>query len=222
MDEYEFYERVENGDMNWLSKKFLALANPKEESPVNYTLQNLVNRSMNRPNTSPNLHRHKNQIQQKTFYSVYKIDELVKWFKENNISTIVRLNNKIYDRNKFIQSGIDHVELYFPDGTTPPEGILLKFLELCESRPGPIAVHCKAGLGRTGSLIASYFMKHYKMTASEVIGFLRIIRPGSVVGPQQNWLQRYILYLHIMYSSMKACKQGFGNYIHLVKKASLV
>lgn len=55
-----------------------------------------------------------------------------------------------------------------------------------------MAVHCKAGLGRTGSLIAAYMMKHYKMTASEIISYLRIMRPGSVVGPQQNWCQAYV------------------------------
>ena len=33
---------------------------------------------------------------------------------------------------------------------------------------GAIAVHCKAGLGRTGCLIGCYMMKHYKFTAEEV------------------------------------------------------
>jgi hypothetical protein len=28
----DFYERVENGDLNWLSRKFLALASPKDDS----------------------------------------------------------------------------------------------------------------------------------------------------------------------------------------------
>ena len=32
-------------------------------------------------------------------------------------------------------------------------------------------------------------MKHYGMTTPELIGWLRLCRPGSVIGPQQNFLQ---------------------------------
>jgi len=49
-------------------------------------------------------------------------------------------------------------------------------------------VHCKAGLGRTGSLIAAYAMKHFKFPADAFIGYIRIRRPGSVLGPQQQFL----------------------------------
>jgi len=52
-----------------------------------------------------------------------------------------------------------------------------------------LAVHCKAGLGRTGSLIGCYVMKHYKWTAEEFIAWVRICRPGSIIGPQQWFLQ---------------------------------
>ncbi|KAM4876567.1 dual specificity protein phosphatase CDC14B isoform 10-T12 [Thomomys bottae] len=45
-----------------------------------------------------------------------------------------------------------------------------------------------AGLGRTGTLISCYIMKHYRMTAAETIAWMRICRPGSVIGPQQQFL----------------------------------
>ena len=53
---------------------------------------------------------------------------------------------------------------------------------------GALAVHCKAGLGRTGVLICSYMIKHHGFTAEEAIGYIRICRPGSVIGLQQNYL----------------------------------
>jgi len=48
--------------------------------------------------------------------------------------------------------------------------------------------HDTAGLGRTGTLIACFIMKHYKFTAAEAIAWIRICRPGSIIGPQQEFL----------------------------------
>eukprot|EP00957_Ditylum_brightwellii_P181726 13844058-Ditylum_brightwellii.AAC.1 len=69
--------------------------------------------------------------------------------------------------------------------------ILQKVLSAFEALPPSkaFAVHCKAGLGRTGTCIGAYMMKHYKFTAAEAIGWMRICRPGCVIGPQQHFLQ---------------------------------
>ena len=49
-------------------------------------------------------------------------------------------------------------------------------------------MQCKAGLGRTGTLIGAYLIWKYGFTASEAIAFMRIARPGCVVGPQQQFM----------------------------------
>ncbi|CAH0550398.1 unnamed protein product [Brassicogethes aeneus] len=114
----------------------------------------------------------------------------VKYFLQNDVKTVIRLNNKFYDSNAFKTVGIEHYDLIFPDGSTPPREILFRFLEISETAPAAIGVHCKAGLGRTGSLIGAYLLKHYHMTAREAIAWMRICRPGSVIGYQQNWLEK--------------------------------
>jgi len=52
-----------------------------------------------------------------------------------------------------------------------------------EKEEGGIAIHCKAGLGRTGSLIGLYCFKHYGFPAAAFTGWIRICRPGSILGP---------------------------------------
>jgi cell division cycle 14 len=49
-------------------------------------------------------------------------------------------------------------------------------------------VHCKAGLGLTGTLIAVYLVLRHGFTALEAMGWLRILRPGFVIGEQQHYL----------------------------------
>lgn len=66
--------------------------------------------------------------------------------------------------------------------------IVDSFIELCEQTKGAVAVHCKAGLGRTGTLIGCYAMKKYGFPAAAFIGWIRLARPGSVLGPQQHFL----------------------------------
>ncbi|XP_066158936.1 dual specificity protein phosphatase CDC14C isoform X1 [Euwallacea fornicatus] len=159
--EYEHYERVENGDFNWIvPNKFIAFCGPQNRSRVS---------NFGYPVHSP-----------ETYFS---------YFRRHKVTTIIRLNKKAYDANKFIQAGFDHKDLYFVDGGIPSDRILQNFITICEAAKGAIAVHCKAGLGRTGSLIACYIMKHWKFTAEEAIAWIRICRPGSIIGHQQHWLQ---------------------------------
>jgi hypothetical protein len=83
---------------------------------------------------------------------------------------------------------VRHIELFHEDGSCPSPSVLKAFLGHAEQER-TLAVHCKAGLGRTGTTIACYMMKHYRMTAKECIAWIRICRPGSLLGPQQHFLE---------------------------------
>jgi len=64
-----------------------------------------------------------------------------------------------------------------------------------------------AGLGRTGTLIACYMMKHYRLTAAECVAWIRIARPGSIIGPQQHYLEEWVEFLRCLFH----CSPGVAN-----------
>ncbi|CAD7927715.1 unnamed protein product [Amoebophrya sp. A25] len=156
---YEFYEKVEHGDMNWvIPDKFLAFAGPSA-TPIDCD-----------------------------GFPAFTPEDYVPIFKSGNVGTVLRLNKKQYDRRRFTDNGIKHVDMYFLDGSCPSREIINKFLYLAENETAAIGIHCKAGLGRTGTLIGLYAQKHFQFPGRAYIGWNRICRPGAILGPQQQFL----------------------------------
>lgn len=154
-DEALHIEQLEHGDMNWIvPNKFLALSCPQ---PDNYQYQNCLS---------------------------YTPEDYLSYFRLHNVQAIVQLNRGVYDQERFTRSNIRHYLLYFPDGSCPSPSIVQRFMKIADYEPGALGVHCKAGLGRTGTLICLWLMRTYRWTARECIGYIRVCRPGSVIGPQ--------------------------------------
>ncbi|XP_019711365.1 dual specificity protein phosphatase CDC14AB isoform X2 [Hippocampus comes] len=169
VDEYEHYERVENGDLNWIVPgKLLAFSGPHPKSKM------------------------------ENGYPLHAPESYFPYFRQRGVVAVVRLNKKIYEAARFTDGGFRHWDLFFLDGSTPGEAITRRFLALCDATPGALAVHCKAGLGRTGTLIGCYLIKHYRFSAAEAVAWIRICRPGSVIGPQQHFLEEKQAWLWLL------------------------
>lgn len=159
VQEYEYYSKLDNGDLNWvIPGKICALMGPCD---TNYD--------------SDGLRWHTPEDYSKLFESL-------------GVERIIRLNEQCYEKNRFEKYGFKHNDLFFVDGSTPSIEIVNAFIDLVDNTKGATAVHCKAGLGRTGTLIGWYAMKRYSFPAAAFIGWIRLARPGSVLGPQQHFL----------------------------------
>ena len=104
------------------------------------------------------------------------------------VTDVVRLCAPRYPAAAFTSRGLRHHDLPFDDCACPPDAVATAFIRIMDTAAGAIAVHCDAGLGRTGTLIALWLMRSGGFTAREAMGWLRIMRPGSVIGEQQHYL----------------------------------
>ena len=61
-----------------------------------------------------------------------KVAALLEKAKKNNVKVVIRLNNPLYDKSHFEERSIQHVEMYFDDGTNPTDEIVRKFIQISD------------------------------------------------------------------------------------------
>ena len=76
-------------------------------------------------------------------YPFHAPESYFPYFRKHNVTNVIRLNKKMYDARRFTDASFVHNELFFMDGSTPSDQIVKRFIDLCESAKGAVAVHCK-------------------------------------------------------------------------------
>ena len=86
-------------------------------------------------------------------------------------------------------SGTRYLHVPTPDLTAPDHGRLNDAADFIDAqiREGrPVMVHCAAGLGRAGTVLACYLIKYGGRTAEQAIREIREKRPGSIQSAEQE------------------------------------
>jgi atypical dual specificity phosphatase len=107
---------------------------------------------------------------------------------EHGVSVVINLHERPHPPGVLARYGLSEVHLPVPDFTPPTPAQLergIAAIEQAVSSGTRAAVHCGAGLGRTGTLLACYLVKR-GLGPEEAIARIRALRPGSVESPRQE------------------------------------
>ncbi|RLG71390.1 MAG: hypothetical protein DRO11_04595 [Methanobacteriota archaeon] len=126
----------------------------------------------------------------------YPSSEELKEFYREGFRILVPLERRedIFEIEKI---GFKVFPIFIEDFTSPTIEQLERFNSIIDEHPTkPILVHCTGGLGRTGTMLASYLIKRKSMTAKQAIEFVRLKRKGAVeTQEQEKTLELYEKYI---------------------------
>ena len=117
--------------------------------------------------------------------------EEVDWLKEEGVKSIVTIREEPLEEEWL--EDINYLHIHSNDMGVPEFDDLINSVDFLHQRitnDEPVMVHCLAGLGRTGTILACYMIKYEQMSADDAIQKVRNERHGSI----QSFSQEEIIF----------------------------
>ena len=125
-------------------------------------------------------------------------DEL-DWILKQGVKSIVTMTENSLPKEWIQDIGYLHVPT--PDLTAPEMekiDLAVDFIHQNISDNQAVMVHCAAGMGRAGTILACYLVKYQKYSALDAIEKIRKERPGSIQSEIQelaiSYYQKHVKY----------------------------
>jgi atypical dual specificity phosphatase len=122
-----------------------------------------------------------------------------KWVLDKGIKSIVTVREVPLPSRWIDGTDIDYLHLMVEDYGVPNMEVLDEAVNYIDNKiqsGKPVLVHCAAGKGRTGALLAAYMIKKENLSADQAIEKIRLMRPGSVQSvTQETALSMYEKYV---------------------------
>ena len=117
--------------------------------------------------------------------------EEIDWIKQEGVKSIVTIREEPLE-DEWIKD-VNYLHVHSNDMGIPEFSDLVNSVDFIHQRitnDEPVMVHCLAGLGRTGTILACYLIKYEDMTANDAIEKVRRERHGSI----QSFSQEEIIF----------------------------
>ena len=107
--------------------------------------------------------------------------EEIDWIKQEGVKSIVTIREEPLE-DEWIKD-VNYLHVHSNDMGIPEFSDLVNSVHFIHQRitnDEPVMVHCLAGLGRTGTILACYLIKYEDMAADDAIEKVRRERHGSI------------------------------------------